>query len=329
MRLSGRTSEVPLVTFSGLAHLRITLAALILGGARRRDNGGVDNAAFTQHQAVFLQVLVHLFEQCLAQTMALQKMPELKNGAFVRQTVQLQARKVPHGFDLVQGVFHGRITEVIKELHAVNAQHRRQRVRRSTGLALGVIAGHFLLQLLPGNQFVHPFQKDLATSFALLVLVFGFGEGDLTHGSGESCPVDDGCIIADSGDLFRGSLDKDGYLYVRDRIRDLIISGGFNIFPHEVEQALLTHPAIQECAVVGVLHEKWGEAVTGVIELVPGVTLNEEEIMQHYREALGSMKTPKRLVVMNTLPRSAVGKVLKREIRRLLNEQLLECSEVS
>ena len=200
-------SEVPLVTFSGLVHLRITLAALILGGARRRDNGGVDNAAFTQHQAVFLQVLVHFFEQRFAQTMALQKMSELKDGGFVRQTVQLQARKVSHGFDLVQGVFHGRVTEIIKELHAVNAQHCRQRVRWPTGLALGVIAGYFLLQLLPGNQFVHPFQKDLATSLALLALVFGFGEGDLTHGGGESYPVDDDRIIADSGDLFRGSLD--------------------------------------------------------------------------------------------------------------------------
>jgi hypothetical protein len=195
-------SEVSLVTFSGLVHLgrsddSVTLAALILGGARRRDNDGVDNAAFTQRQAVFLQVLVHLFKQCLVQTMVLQKIPKLKNGDFVRQTVQLQARKVPHGFDIVKGVFHARVAEVIEQLHTVDSQHGRQPEWWPACLALWVILGYILLQLLSRNQLVRPFQKDLAAGLALLGLELGFGEGDLIHGGNKSCAVNDGRIIAD------------------------------------------------------------------------------------------------------------------------------------
>jgi len=88
----------------------------------------------------------------------------------------------------------------------VNPQHGRQRVRWPTVLALGVVMSHLLLQLIPGNQLVHPFQKDLAACLALLVLVLGFGEGHLAHGGGESYAVCDICIIADFGKLFRGSL---------------------------------------------------------------------------------------------------------------------------
>ncbi len=190
-------AEVPLIAFLGLVHFRIALAAFVFGGAGCRDNSGIDNAAFTQHQAVFLKVLVHFFEQHFAKAVALQEMAELEDRGFVRQAVQLQAGELTHGFDLVQGILHGRVAEVIEQLHAVNAEHGRQRVRRSTSLAFGVMAGYLFLQLLPGNQLVHPFQKDLAAGFALLGLVLGFGEGDLIHGDTESYAVDDGRIIAD------------------------------------------------------------------------------------------------------------------------------------
>ena len=190
-------AKVPFVALSGLMHLRIALASLVLCRAGSRDNGGIYDAAFTQHQAVFLQVFVHLFKQRLAKTVLLQEMPEVENGRLIRQAVQLQTGEVPHGFDLVQSVFHGRIAQVIEQLHAVNSQHGRQRIGRPSVMALGVITGHLLLQLLPGNQLVHPLQKDLATGLALLVLVLGFGEGDLIHGGDESCAVGDDCIIAD------------------------------------------------------------------------------------------------------------------------------------
>ena len=204
-------AEVPLVTLPGLVHFwrsadAVTLAALILGGARCRNDAFIHDAAFAQHQAILLQVLVHLFEQHLAKAVALHEMTKLEDGGFVRQTIHLQTSEAPHGFDLVKRIFHRRITEVVKELHAVNPQHGRQRVRWPAVLALGVVMSHLLLHLVPRNQLVHPFQKDLAACLALLVLVLGFGEGYLAHGGGESYAVSGSCIIADFGKLFRGSL---------------------------------------------------------------------------------------------------------------------------
>ena len=83
----------------------------------------------------------------------------------------------------------------------MDSEHGRQRIRRPPVLALGVITGYLLLQLRPGDQLVHPLQKDFAASLSLLVLVLGFGEGDLIHGSTESYAVDDSSIIADGSDF--------------------------------------------------------------------------------------------------------------------------------
>lgn len=117
-----------------------------------------------------------------------------------------------------------------------------------------------------------------------------------------------------TGDI--GSMDEDGYVYITDRKRDMIISGGFNVFPSEIEQVIWAHPAVQECAVVGVPDEKWGEAVTAVIELKEGKKISPDEIRQMVKEKLGSIKTPKTVAFWPTLPRSGVGKVLKKEIRK-------------
>ena len=116
-----------------------------------------------------------------------------------------------------------------------------------------------------------------------------------------------------TGDI--GYLDEDGYLYIVDRKRDMIISGGFNIYPSEIEQVLWSHPAVQDCAVVGVPHEDWGEAVKAVVELRPGVAATEAELTAFCRERLGPIKTPKSVEFWSELPRSSVGKVLKRDIR--------------
>ena len=117
-----------------------------------------------------------------------------------------------------------------------------------------------------------------------------------------------------TGDL--GYMDKDGYFYVSDRKRDLIISGGFNVFPLEIEQVLAGHPAVQDSAVIGVPHEKWGEAVKAVVELAPGAEADEQELIALCKVELGSMKAPKSIDFVAELPRSAVGKVLKRDLRR-------------
>jgi acyl-CoA synthetase (AMP-forming)/AMP-acid ligase II len=116
-----------------------------------------------------------------------------------------------------------------------------------------------------------------------------------------------------TGDI--GYLDANGYLYIVDRKRDLIISGGFNVYPGEVEQVLWSHPAVQDCAVIGVPDPDWGEAVKAVLELRQGAQATEAELLAYCRERLGSIKTPKSVEFWKDLPRSSVGKVLKRDIR--------------
>ena len=116
-----------------------------------------------------------------------------------------------------------------------------------------------------------------------------------------------------TGDI--GFRDAEGYVFITDRIRDMIVSGGFNIFPFEIEQVLFAHPAVQDCAVIGVPDDKWGEAVKACVQLKPGATVPAEELIQACKDALGSMKAPKSVDFIDQLPRSPVGKVLKRELR--------------
>jgi acyl-CoA synthetase (AMP-forming)/AMP-acid ligase II len=121
-----------------------------------------------------------------------------------------------------------------------------------------------------------------------------------------------------TGDV--GYRDNNGYYYIVDRKKDMIITGGFNVYPTEVEQVVLSHPAVQDCAVVGAPDEKWGEAVTAVCELKAGATVSAEEIIALCKERLGSVKAPKSVRFESPLPRSAAGKVLKRAIRDKLWE---------
>ena len=117
-----------------------------------------------------------------------------------------------------------------------------------------------------------------------------------------------------TGDI--GLRDEDGFFYIVDRKKDMIISGGFNVYPAEVEQALLGHPAVQDCAVFGVPDDKWGESVTAVVEPRPGVVPDPQAILAFARERLGAVKTPKTLSFIEALPRSNAGKVLRVELRR-------------
>ena len=116
-----------------------------------------------------------------------------------------------------------------------------------------------------------------------------------------------------TGDL--GHVDAEGYLYITDRKKDMIISGGFNIYPQEVEQVLWTHPAVSDCAVIGVPDEKWGEAVKAVVELKPNKKVTPEELIALCKEKLGSVKSPKTVDITSALPRSTNGKVLKKDLR--------------
>ena len=122
-----------------------------------------------------------------------------------------------------------------------------------------------------------------------------------------------------TGDI--GYLDPDNYLFIVDRAKDMIITGGFNVYSAEVEQALLTHPAVLDCAVIGLPDDKWGERVTAVIQPHPGQDLADADLRAFVKDRLGSVKAPKQVEVWPDLPRSKVGKVLKAEVKsRLLDD---------
>ncbi|WP_373080724.1 AMP-binding protein [Zhongshania sp.] len=116
-----------------------------------------------------------------------------------------------------------------------------------------------------------------------------------------------------TGDI--GHLDADGYLHITDRKKDMIISGGFNVYPSEVEQVLWSHEAVQDCAVIGVPDEQWGEAVKAVVELNSGASVDEADLIALCKTKLGSVKAPKSVDFVPALPRSPVGKVLKKDLR--------------
>ncbi|MEM6827056.1 MAG: fatty acid--CoA ligase [Pseudomonadota bacterium] len=112
-----------------------------------------------------------------------------------------------------------------------------------------------------------------------------------------------------------GYLDEDGYLYIHDRVKDMIISGGENVYPAEVENALYSHPDIGDVAVIGVPDEKWGEAVKACVVVKDGKALSEADVIAHARTQIAGYKCPKSVDFIAALPRNPSGKILRRELR--------------
>jgi long-chain acyl-CoA synthetase len=112
-----------------------------------------------------------------------------------------------------------------------------------------------------------------------------------------------------------GYFDADGYLYLHDRIKDMIVSGGENIYPAEVENVLLSHPAVVDAAVIGVPDPRWGETVKAVLVLAPDAEVDEADVIAHCRANLAHYKCPTSVDTTNALPRNPSGKILKRELR--------------
>jgi fatty-acyl-CoA synthase len=112
-----------------------------------------------------------------------------------------------------------------------------------------------------------------------------------------------------------GYMDEDGYLYIHDRIKDMIISGGENIYPAEVESALCDHPDVAEAAVIGIPDDKWGEAVKAVVVMKPGKQATATDIINFTRERIAGFKTPKSVEFLPALPRNPSGKILRRQLR--------------
>jgi acyl-CoA synthetase (AMP-forming)/AMP-acid ligase II len=117
-----------------------------------------------------------------------------------------------------------------------------------------------------------------------------------------------------TGDM--GRVDDEGFVFVEDRLKDMIISGGENIYSPEIERVLAEHPAVMEVAVIGVPDETWGESVKAVVALKPGTTTTELELIDHCREHLARFKCPRSVDVVEALPRNPTGKILKRELRK-------------
>jgi long-chain acyl-CoA synthetase len=124
-----------------------------------------------------------------------------------------------------------------------------------------------------------------------------------------------------TGDM--ATADEYGFFYIVDRKNDMIITGGENVYPFEVEKVLYEHPAVLEAAAVGVKDKTWGEAVTAVVALKQGAQASEEELIKFVRERIAGYKTPKRIIFMDSIPKTAIGKILRREVREMLEEQQL------
>jgi long-chain acyl-CoA synthetase len=117
-----------------------------------------------------------------------------------------------------------------------------------------------------------------------------------------------------TGDI--GIMDEHGYISIVDRLKDLIITGGENVFPREVEEALYTCPEVQEVAVVGVPDREWGEKVAAFIVPKPGETVVPDALKSFLKKRLSGFKVPKLFVVVNELPKSQAGKILKRDVKK-------------
>jgi acyl-CoA synthetase (AMP-forming)/AMP-acid ligase II len=117
-----------------------------------------------------------------------------------------------------------------------------------------------------------------------------------------------------TGDI--GYVDDHGYVYIVDRKKDMIISGGFNVYCAEVEAAIMALPQVRECAVIGVPDEKWGEAVKAIVVLQEGETLDEAAVVAHCKARLGGVKCPKSVEFRSEIPKTAAGKTDRKELRK-------------
>ena len=112
-----------------------------------------------------------------------------------------------------------------------------------------------------------------------------------------------------------GHVDADGYVYLSDRKVDMVITGGANVYPAEVEAALVAHPAVADCAVFGIPDDEWGEQVKAAVQFEPGTSVADEELIAWCRERLAGYKCPRSVDVHEALPREATGKLKKRYLR--------------
>src|ERR1700721_1140998 len=115
-----------------------------------------------------------------------------------------------------------------------------------------------------------------------------------------------------TGDV--GRIDEDGYFYIVDRTKDMIIRGGYNVYPREIEEVLYEHPPVPEAAVIGIPHDSLGEEVGAAVALKKDAAVTSDELREYVKERVAAYKYPRRVWLVDALPKGPTGKVLKREI---------------
>lgn len=188
----------------------------------------------------------------------------------------------------------------------INADHKSPEKRRSAGkpmvgCELKIIDPDTKLEVAPGEV------GEVVAKMAYTM------KGYWKNPSASKEAVRDGWYY--SGDA--GRVDEDGFLYVVDRIKDMIISGGENIYPVELENCLSKHPAVLECAFVGLPDEKWGELVKAFVVVRPGEKLSSDEILAFLQERIAKFKLPRKIEFLEALPRNPSGKILKTALRKM------------
>jgi long-chain acyl-CoA synthetase len=128
----------------------------------------------------------------------------------------------------------------------------------------------------------------------------------------EACTTDDGFLTC--GDIV--TVDDEGYVSIVDRKKDVIVTGGINVYPREIEDVLLTHPSIGDAAVTGLGSQQWGEEIAAWVVARPGQRVDPQALAAHCRQVLAGFKIPRHWHVVDALPRNAAGKILKRQLRQ-------------
>ncbi len=173
-------------------------------------------------------------------------------------------------------------------------------------------------KLLTNVRIINEKGEDLPPGEAGELLLAG---GNVTPGYWNNADATEKAFD-DEGWLHTGDVakrDEDGYYYIVDRIKDMFISGGENVYPAEVEAAMEQHPDIVEAAVVGIPDQKWGEIGVAFLRVQNEYTVNEIELTEFARQRLAGYKTPQKFIVAEDFPRTAAGKVKKNELREMAN----------
>jgi acyl-CoA synthetase (AMP-forming)/AMP-acid ligase II len=219
----------------------------------------------------------------------------------ISDALLVRARAVLSGAKFIQGYGMTELSPVATLLE--DADHDDPQLRRSAGRA----APHALVKVVDpdGNEVPRGTVGEIVCSGDHVML------GYWNKPQETAAAVRDGWMHTGDG----GYMDERGYVFVVDRIKDMIITGGENVYSAEVENVIAQHPAVAQCAVIGVADAQWGERVHAVVALVPGAELTVEELREHCRAQIAGYKCPRSLEIVTEFPMSAAGKILKRELR--------------